>query len=379
MRIVDLRVQRFRIRSRIHRDKLGHAFPGPEKESSFTLLRVTTDNGAEGYTFGAIKDVLETHVRPALLGVDPLDREAIWQKLNQIQRNLKGVLSNRSMAHVDEALWDLAGRVAGLPVYKLLGGFRTKVPAYASTMCGDDLESGLNTPAAYAAFAGKCIKRGFRALKLHTWMPPHPGAPDPALDIEACAAVRDAVGPNVTLMLDPWHFYHRAQALWIGRQLEKLQYHWLEEPMDEQCVEAYIWLARQLDIPVLGPEMVDGKHFARLDWIQRGACDLCRAGVADVGGITPLMKVVHLCECFGVPLELHGGGAATLQVLCAMGIPGEFYECGLLHPHLDIDQVPPWLKSSPTPLDSEGFVSVRDLPGLGLDINWDYIEENTIK
>ena len=104
---------------------------------------------------------------------------------------------------VDLALWDLAGRALEQPVYKLLGGLRDKVPAYASTMCGDDLKGGLATPEDYANYARWCMERGYPAFKLHTWQPPYAGAPDPKRDIEACAAVREAVGPDVPCMLDP--------------------------------------------------------------------------------------------------------------------------------------------------------------------------------
>ena len=96
------------------------------------------------------------------------------------------------------------------------------------------------------------MKRGYKALKLHTWMPPIEWAPDPRMDVKACAAVREAGGDDVPLMLDGYHDYSREQALYIGRELEKLNYHWFEEPMDEHSVSSYVWLADQLDIAVGG-------------------------------------------------------------------------------------------------------------------------------
>ena len=93
----------------------------------------------------------------------------------------------------------------------------------------------------------------------------------------------------------------------------------------------------------------------------------------------PLMKIVHLCESFGVRMEVHGGGPGNLHVLCAMGIPGEFYERGLLHPFIDYDEVPPWLNSLPDPMDEEGNVHVSDEPGLGWDVNWDYVRDHRVE
>ena len=135
--------------------------------------------------------MIEIVVKSAIVGEDPFNREKIWRDLNHRQRLNMGTMSDKVLMAVDLALWDLAGRAIGKPVYKLLGGYRDKVPAYASTMCGDDFEGGLATPEDYARFAEWCIQRGYPAFKLHTWQPPYEGAPDPKRDIAACAAVRD--------------------------------------------------------------------------------------------------------------------------------------------------------------------------------------------
>jgi len=379
MRIVDVITDVFHYRSRVVRDPEGHAHPGPEHDATQTLLRIVTDEGVEGYHFGSGKDAIQHMVRPLLLGEDPFDRERIWQALKQRQRLYPGTLSDRVLAGVDMALWDLAGRSLNLPVHKLLGGYRDKVKAYASTMCGDGLEAGLDSPEAYARFAIQCKALGYKAFKLHTWQPPVSGAPDPKRDVAACAAVREAVGDDMVLMLDPFHYYSREEAAYLGRELTKLNYYWLEEPMDEHSTSSYVWLANQVSIPIVGPETAEGKMHTRAEWIVRGASDISRGGVGDVGGITPLMKVVHLCESFGVQMEVHGGGAGNLQVLCAMGIPGEYYERGLLHPFLDYEQPAPWLDELVDRMDDEGYVHVSRKPGLGLDINFGYIRDHTLK
>jgi L-alanine-DL-glutamate epimerase-like enolase superfamily enzyme len=378
MKVTEVVVQEFNYRSRIVRDSEGHTHPGAEHDATQTLVTITTDQGAEGYSLGGNKGVLEHIVKPALVGEDPLYRERIWQRLRQWQRLHQGTLSDHVLAVVDMALWDLAGRYLGQPVYKLLGGYRDEVPAYASTMCGDELEGGLNTPEAYADFAERCKQQGYKAFKLHTWMPPIPWAPDPRMDVAACRAVRERVGDEIALMVDLFHDYSREEALYIGRQLEKLDFYWIEEPMDEHSISSYVWLSQQLDIPVVGPETAEGKAQTRAEWIVRGASDISRGGVFDVGGITPLMKTVHLCEAFGVRCEIHGGGAGNLHVLGAMGIPGEYYERGLLHPFIDYEQPDPWLKEIVDPVDAEGLVHIPQKPGLGMEIDFDYIKDNAI-
>ncbi len=378
MRITDVITQVFRYRTKVVRDSEGHAHPGPEHDATQCLLRIVTDEGVEGYCFGASPQVIQHLVRPALIGEDPFYRERIWQRLREWQRLHLGTLSDRVLASVDLALWDLAGRYLNQPVHKLLGASRDKVKAYASTMCGDDLPGGLDTPEAYAAFVVQCRKRGYTAFKLHTWMPPIPGAPDPRKDIAACRAVAEAAGTEMRLMLDAFHDYSREEALFIGRALEQLGFYWIEEPMDEHSTSSYVWLANQLSLPVVGPETAGGKLQTRAEWIVRGASDISRGGVWDVGGITPLMKIAHLCEAFGVRLEVHGNGVGNLHVLCAMGIPGEYYERGLLHPFLDYEQPQPWLNELVDPMDDEGYVHVSQKPGLGWDINFDYINDHLV-
>ncbi len=376
MKITSVEATRFRYRSRVGRDEEGHAHPGPEHDAIQTLTTVKTDEGVEGYCFGGSRD-LATLATRILKGEHPLDRERIWHRLRQNQRSERVLLADRNIGVIDQALWDLAGQLTHLPVYRLIGGYRDRVLAYASTMCGDDIPGGLDTPEAYARFALACKERGYKALKLHTWM--WPLGPNARHDVAACAAVREAVGPDMPLMLDSHHDYSREDALYIGRQLERLGFHWLEEPMPEHSVSSYVWLTEQLDIPVVGPETAEGKMYTRAEWIVRGASDISRGGVSDVGGITPLLKIAHLCESFGVAMEVHGGGAGNLHVLCAMGIPGEYYERGLLHPMLDYEAQTPWLRQIVDPLDSEGYIHVSDRPGLGYDVDWDYIRDHTVE
>jgi L-alanine-DL-glutamate epimerase-like enolase superfamily enzyme len=375
LRIVDMQTLTFRYSSRVGRDEEGHGHPAPEHDAFQALTRVRTSAGVEGYCFGGSTETAAVATR-LTAGMNPLDREAIWYKLLRAQRLYRRALDDHNLAAVDCALWDFAGRLTGLPIHKLLGGARDRVPAYASTMCGDDLPGGLDSPAAYAEFALACKERGYTALKLHAWMPPY--GPDLARDIAACRAVREAVGPTMRLMLDAHHDYSREESLTLGRALEELGFYWIEEPMNEHSTSSYVWLTQQLDIPVCGPETAEGHMFTRAEWIVRGASDISRVGVGGVGGITPAMKTVHLCQAFGARVEVHGGGAANLQVLGAMATPGEYYERGLLHPLVDFEAETPWLSESIDPLDGDGNVPIPQRPGLGEAIDWDFIRANTV-
>ncbi len=372
MKITAIEVIDFRYRSRLVRDAEGHTHPGPEHDAVGSITCIRTDEGVEGYSIGGSQAMLDPAER-VLLGENPLYRERVWQRLRQFQRLYGPALHDRYIAAIDLALWDLAGKLANLPVYQLLGGYRDRVPAYASTMCGDDIKGGLDSPQAYADFAQACVEQGYRAFKLHTWMAPF--GPDPKRDVAACRAVRDRVGPEIDLMLDCHHDYSRTEALYIGRALEELGFHWFEEPMCEPSMSSYVWLCDQLEIPVVGPETAGGLFYNRAEWIVHHASDISRYDVY-LGGLTALIKCVHLCEAHGVGLEVHGGGHGNLQALGAMGIAGEYYERGLLHPLYDYASGQPWLRSRVDDIDEGGYVYLPQTPGLGLDIDWDFVRAN---
>lgn len=381
MIITKVKVNVFHYLSKRSSDTAGHSHPNTDGvQAKQAMLSIETEDGHRGYAFGPV-EVIRAHVVNAffnkvLIGKHAFDRELIWRELEHWQRGSAGQLTDRALAVVDQALWDLAGRALNTPVYRLIGGYRDKVPAYGSTMCGDELEGGLSTAEDYGRFAEQLVQKGYKGIKLHTWMPPVAFAPSVSMDIKACEAVREAVGPDIALMLDGYHWYSRTEAYTIGKALQRLNFTWFEEPMNEQSIASYAWLKSKLDIPILGPESASGKHHTRAQWVLSQSCDILRAGVPGVGGISPTLKTAHLAEAFGMNCEVHGNGAANLAV-CAAVKNCQWYERGLLHPFLDYDEVPEYLNSQPDPMDEDGFVHLSQEPGLGEDINFAYIEQHT--
>lgn len=258
MIITAVNVQVFSYPTRRAVDSAGHAHPGDVTQAKMALLRIKTECGNEGFAFGAPElirpYVLDGFVRKVLVGANAFDREKNLARPGALATRQRKPAHRPRPGTGRTGLWDWAGRKLKVPVHKLIGGYRDKVPAYGSTMCGDELPGGLSTPEEYGRFAETLVKRGYKAIKLHTWMPPVSFAPSVSMDIKACAAVREAVGPDIALMIDGYHWYSRTEALTVGRALEKLNFAWFEEPMMEDSAESYAWLAAQLDIPVLGPE-----------------------------------------------------------------------------------------------------------------------------
>jgi len=307
------------------------------------------------------------------VGHDPYDREKFWHWMwvANIEENFISVL--------DMVLWDLQARTFGVPIYKLLGGCRDKVKAYASTY------PNMGTPEEYAEHALYCKSKGYKHYKIHPyyfWDPvkhqPDYGRPSHIdQDIEVCRAVRAKVGNDMVLSFDPWGTYRTyEEAFRVGKELERLNFYWYEHPMSEYRVSAYEKLCRELTIPILSPEIAAGSIYTRADWILRGASDMSRIDVLR-GGITGVKKMVSICEAYGVKCEIHMSGFGNLQILGATSEDTcEYYEKGLLAPGIDCDTPPPYLDEVCDPLDNEGYVRVPQEPGMGYKINWDYIEEN---
>lgn len=386
MKITDIRVETFRT----HADRwdIGHARLIPQAEVLQSILTIDTDEGVQGYYFGGgakhgdqeglnavERELILGRIRNLLVGQDPFDREMIW-KWFWVANLPEGVASV-----VDMALWDLAGRHSGIPVYKLMGGARDRVKAYASTY------PNIGKPQVYADHALACKEQGYLAYKIHPhyfWNPetgkPTPGRPSNiAADIETCHLVREAVGDDMVLMYDVWGTYMSIEeAIKVGRVLEKLDFYWFEHPMPEYRVESYVRLARELSIPILAPEIAAGGVFTRAEWILRGASDMSRMDVKR-GGITGCRKTAVVCEAYGIKCEIHMAGWGNLQVMGATSEDtSEYYERGLLAPGVDYEATHPYLGANCDPLDDDGYITLPTLPGMGYQINWDYIRDNLV-
>ena len=384
MKIVDVQIIPFRVPRRVFRNR--HLFP--EGTVTQTLTKIITDEGAEGYYLGGHghgdqdgfppdqRAQLLGRAKSLLVGQNPFDREKFWHWMwvSKTPENLMSV--------IDMTLWDLQARMFGVPIHKLLGGCREKVKAYASTF------PNMGTPDEYAQHALDCKREGYQAYKVHPYyfadpitFERVPGRPSHIkMDIAACRAIREAVGDDMVLMFDPWGTYHSyEEALKVGRALEELDFYWYEHPMPEHRVHTYVRLCRDLDIPILSPEIAEGGVYTRADWILRDASDMSRIDVLR-GGITGVKKMVSICEAYGVKCEMHMAGFGNLQILGATSEDVcEYYERGLVGPGVEYDTPQPYLEEICDPMDSEGYVQIPQEPGMGYKIIWDYIEENRVR
>lgn len=334
--------------------------------SALGLLSIGTDAGLTGHAFlgsathTAANDGpgLIRFLKPLLMGRDPLEREAINAKLWPFSR----LVSVRSIGAVDVALWDLAGKAAGMPVHRLLGTCRHAIPAYASSQVLDGAE-------AYAEEAVAFRDAGWAAYKIHP--PQHPPT-----DIKVCEAVRRAVGDDFPLMLDSTWSYDFPAALRVGRAIERLGFLWYEDPLHDQDISNYVKLRQKLDIPIMATEYPAAGLESYAPWIMLQATDYLRGDVAVKGGITTLLKTAHLAEAFRMTYEIHHGGnslnnLANLHVACAIRnttyfevlLPDGAHKYGLAQ-EIEVGR--------------DGMVQAPQGPGLGAEIDFDLIARKTV-
>ncbi|WP_432975988.1 enolase C-terminal domain-like protein [Dactylosporangium sp. CA-233914] len=338
----------------------------PPMTTSLGLVRIETDEGVEGYSFlggrtrpaGSDFRALLDKLKPALLGRDPMDREALYQAMLAARIPVQPWV----IGAVDIALWDLAGKVTGQPIYKLLGAYRDSIPVYASSERLDSIES-------YVAEAVEFRDMGWHAYKIHpfrVWRD----------DIELVRAVREGVGDSFTLMLDAAWAYNYPAALRVGKVVEELDYYWYEDPLVETDMYNMAKLRELLRIPLMATEMPGGLLTNYAPWITARATDYLRGDVAIKGGITGCIKAAHLAEAFGMNFEVHHGGnslnnVANLHVELAAS-NCEFHEVMLPRKAFDgglglVENVS---------VDNNGIIHAPTGPGLGVEIDFAWIERN---
>jgi D-galactarolactone cycloisomerase len=335
------------------------------------LVRVTTADGLAGWgeAYGPPEPsaAIVRHVlAPLLLGADPRDTLPLWERMYARTRDYgqKG-FALHAISAVDIALWDLKGRALGLSVSRLLGGrFRERVQAYATGLYfrrRDDYTAEL------VAEAEGYVAAGFRAIKLKIGLTPE-------ADLHHARAVRAAIGPDVALMVDANHAYDAATAIRLGREFERLDVRWFEEPVIPEDVEGYAEVSRALDLPVAGGEAEFTRYgFARL--FAARALDIAQPDLTATGGFTECQRIAALASAWGVRYLPHVWGsavglAAALQFVAAL--PPGTAALHPLEPLFEFDRTPNHFRDelATVPIRPEdGWVAIPDAPGLGIEVD----------
>ncbi len=312
-------------------------------------------------------------IAQSLIGRDVDAREEIYDDVKRIHRK-QGAFGH---SNIDIALWDLAGKRAGLPVHKLLGGYRKTLPAYVSTFHGDR-NGGLASKEAFADYAEACLSLGHRAFKIHGW-----SAGDRREEAANVLHVAERVGDRMDLMLDPaCELRTFADALYVGRACDEARYFWYEDPFRDGGFSrhAHRKLRQMIKTPILMGEHIRGLE-AKADVITAEATDFVRVNPTLDMGITGTMKIAHLAEAHGLDVEFHGCGPSQRQAMAAIR-NANYYELTLCAPKIGNPKPPIYAcgySESPDAVDSEGAVPVPQSAGLGVAYDWDFIRANEIE
>lgn len=311
-----------------------------------------TNSGVSGtgftYTLGrggpSIATLIRDEVAPRLLGADPLRREAVnqqlWWDLHWVGRT---GISQLALSAVDIALWDLAGRHYGEPVWRLLGGAREQVPMY-HTDCGwlQHTEDELVRESAAA------VEQGFRAVKIKV------GRPELAEDLGRLRAVRRSVGDEVAIMIDANHAFTPAEAVRRGRYFEDIDLSWFEEPIRADNISGHAKLKEALTVPIALGESLYSFYDVK-NYLEAGVVDIVQADVARIGGFTALAKIAAMAQAWDVVVAPHY--LMELHVHAVAGFANGYY----------VEYIPAFERLVEQPLTiADGTVTAPTTPGTGV-------------
>jgi L-alanine-DL-glutamate epimerase-like enolase superfamily enzyme len=346
--------------------------PGASFPLSKFVVVIESEDGSRGEyvaLWGGSKTCLGQvlALAPHLLGRDPLQRELIFDDFKRFMRHL----DRMGIGPIDIALWDLAGKRSNQSVSQMLGGYRERLPAYASTFHGDR-NGVLSTPEAYVEFAEQCYSLGYTAFKVHGWT-----EGNAAEESETVRQLGRCVGDRMKLMIDPaCELRTFADALEVGSACDEAGFFWYEDPMRDAGTSAHLHrkLRQMIRTPLLQGEHIRGLEM-KADLVTADATDFLRSDPEYDGGITGAMKIAHLGEAFGLDVEIHASGPAHRHCMSAMR-NSNFYEVALVSPQCG-NALPPvyacGYSDELSAVDPDGCVSVPGGPGLGVTYDWDWI------
>ena len=343
------------------------------------LVKVTTDEGVVGWGEGCGgpgASVVEEAFAPILVGEDPTDRIGLWQRMFKTLYNANVAVGfgGSALSAVDTALWDITGKTLGVPIYQLLGGrVRERVAVYATGLYYTDGEF----PDRLLDEARGYVDDGFMGMKTKV------GGLPMDEDVRRVAALREAIGPSVKLMIDANQAYNATSAIRIGHRLAEYDLAWFEEPVNAQDIEGYLQVKSALPMAIAGGENLRTRYeFAQ--FLSRRAYDIAQPDVVNVGGITEMRNVAMTANTHGIQVNPHVWGspvmiAASLHVAATIppcpesGNPEPFVQ----EPVMEFDRTPSTIREGlmAEPFDQvNGYLGVPEGPGLGIEI-----DENAVR
>ncbi len=330
-----------------------HPFLGFRTKNSVLIVELRTTSGVTGLSFVSVEsanqiaaiDQIIKGIEPALKGVDPIRREYIYERMWGLTVDiLHDGASNLALAALDIALWDILGKQMSTPIWKILGGYRDKVPAYAAETLWRHQDA-----AEVASEAKRLVANGHRAMKLRT------GGRPVSEDVERARALRDAVGPDVTLMTDVLWGHSPQEAIRLSNGMAPYNFAWFEEPLREGDFDGLRRVRDRTSIPLAAGERVSRLSMLNdlLPVIDHAIIDL-----HHIGGITPWVKAANAIGIRGLPISGHATHEINSQLIAAVPTGGW---AEYMPRRETIFKVRPELK--------DGMLHLGDAPGIGLELD----------
>ena len=333
------------------------------------VVKVMTAGGLIGWgeshhgrAHTAVAKLIETTLRQLVVGMDAADVVGVWAKIYKMQLGSHGMGAGTclAMSGIDLALWDIRGQAAGLPLCRLLGGTRKPVPAYAG-----GVSLGYQEPATLVDEARKSVEAGYKAVKLRV-------GDTPQRDLERIRAVRKAFGDELVILTDANTGYSVADARAAMPGMDELRVGWLEEPFPAHDYRSYRMAAGFGRTPLAAGE----NHFTRFEFnrvLEDGSISILQPDLSKTGGITEALRIAAMASAYKLPIHPHSSmtglnHAASIHFLAAID-NGGYFEGDVSTANKFRDE----LCSKPYEVDRDGNVWPLDKPGLGLQINEEFL------
>ena len=325
------------------------------------FLKVLTDEGVDGLCTTVMTPDQVGTLRHQVVGEDPLQRERLYQMLHKGTRWLYQHCG--WFGDFDNCLWDILGKVAGLPVYDLIGKVRQRFPVY--------ITGGEGTVEDYLADIELGKQHGITAYKFHSYK-------GGKVDIPIFRHIREAVGPDYGLLSDSVCSYSLEEAIEVGHVMEELDFIWLVEPMHEQKQQQYQHLCRELTLPIRATERLKHDIGITTQWLISGATDIL--GANALFGTTQVLKMAHFAEIYDTTIEMNAAGGLFGLLHAHLGCCIDnttFYEAGT-ESLLNNDEGTVWGMVNTPPI-ANGYITPPEGPGWGAEWDWDRFNAMTVE
>lgn len=326
--------------------------------NELNLVCVETDEGITGYGCSWEVNFCE-RIGQTIVGMDPMDHERIWQKMYVPKLLGRKGNSMWTISAIDIAIWDIKSKATGIPLYKLLGGAKDRIPYYIAGGYygpGKGIRELQQEMEEYLSWGAKAVKMKVGAMSMKE-------------DIARVKAVREVIGPDTKLMVDANCAYKFFEAIEFARRAEEFDLTWFEEPVEQDDYDGYRKIAAKSSIPLAAGEN-EMTRFGYRDLINTQSISFLNPDAECLGGITEFMKIASMADANGLVLSPHGQQQVHVHLNCAVPntVMAEFYP-----PQYDAKVYEAF--KNPITLNADGTISPSSAPGTGLDINRDVLAD----